>query len=202
MNILIYNLYAFINSNKIHHSSYALYLCTYILLIITRSGWSGFNRTTFQKESNEYSVITTQFSWFFKCMQSICSLGHAGTCWRSLWWKWMSFCQCSPISPIIPREDLHYSNNCSGNQNRWCALHRVIGLVAGHFCTTVKVKMLCFAALIFSVSCMFRAWSSTMHLIFSNTNLPFLKSWLSRFCILSFWKQIFGVKAEEFTCVK
>ena len=52
--------------------------------------------------------------------------------------------QRSLLSPIILRKTLHYPTNRSGNQNRCCALPRVIGSVAGCFCTTTKVKMSCF----------------------------------------------------------
>ena len=74
----------------------------------------------------------------------------------------------SLVSPIILMQGLHYPNNCSGNQN-WCgALLRVNGSVAYCFCTTTKVKMLCFATSIFSVSCTFRVWSFSTHLICPN----------------------------------
>ena len=68
-----------------------------------RSGWSGFNRTTFRKESNEYSITTTHLIACFACLQSICYLGMADTCGSSLWWQQRSLYRCSPMSSI-PRQ--------------------------------------------------------------------------------------------------
>ena len=59
------------------------------------------------------------------------------------------------MSAIIPRQGMHSPNDHSANQHRCFALRRVNGSVAGRysFCTTTKVKTLCFAARILSVSC-------------------------------------------------
>ena len=47
--------------------------------------------------------------------------------------------------PHISKAGKYFLNNHSGNENRCCSLLRVIGSVAGHFYTTTKDKMLCFA---------------------------------------------------------
>ena len=123
-----------------------------------RSGWSGFNRTTFQKESSEYSITTTHLIACFVCMQSICYLGVADMCIEvrfddsegvstdAFWWALSSKCKVS-ISQTIVREI---------KTSVACALRKVIGSIAGHFHTTTKVKMLClpneFSAL--AVSCL------------------------------------------------
>ena len=89
----------------------------------------------------------------FARTQSICYLVVADTCWSSLWWQRRSLYRRSPKSPIIARQGLHFPNDRSWNQNECCALRRVIGSIAGRFCTMTKFKMLCFATRIFSVSC-------------------------------------------------
>ena len=45
-----------------------------------RSGWSGFNRTTFRRETNEYSITTTHLIAYFARTKSICYLGVADSC--------------------------------------------------------------------------------------------------------------------------
>ena len=121
-----------------------------------RSGWSGFNRTTFQKENNEYLITTTHLIACFVRTQSICYLGVADKYWSSLWWQRRSLYWCFQTGTVIPRQGLDFPNAHSGNQNRCYALHRVIGSVAGRFCTMTKIKMLCllveFSAL--AVSCL------------------------------------------------
>ena len=54
--------------------------------------------------------------------------------------------------PHNPKTGKHFLSNRSGNENQCCSLLRVIGSVAGHFCTTTKVKVLCFATRNFAVS--------------------------------------------------
>ena len=103
---------------------------------------------------------------------SICYLGIADTCWSLLWWQRRSLYRHSPMSPIIPRQGLHFPNDRSGNQDRCCVLRRVIASVAGRFCTTTKVKMLCLATRILSVSCFVPGvfpctWSSPILVIFA-----------------------------------
>ena len=52
-------------------------------------------------------------------------------------------------------------------------------LVPVRFCTTTKVKMLCFTTWIFIVSCIFRVWSSSTHLIFPNPrHIHSLRCWV------------------------
>ena len=76
------------------------------------------------------------------------------------------------MSPIIPRQGLHFPNDRSENRNRCYALRRVIGSVAARLCDTTMVKMLCFPIQIFSVSCFVsgvtpRNWSSRNLVIFA-----------------------------------
>ena len=88
----------------------------------------------------------------FALTQSICYLDVI-----DMWLKFALMETKEPIptlsdEPHIPKAGKHFANYHSGNENQCCALLRVIGSVAGHFCTTTKVKMLYFATRKFGVS--------------------------------------------------